>query len=65
MLDSISKLTGLENYTIWSASMTIILKGIKKQNLGVDGVFPVVGADIEKVVAYKHLCHTMSTTFIQ
>jgi len=28
-LDSISKLTGQDNYRIWSASMNIVLKGIK------------------------------------
>jgi hypothetical protein len=39
-LDSISKLTGQENYRIWSALMTIILKGIKAYEVVVDGVVP-------------------------
>ena len=64
-LDSIGKLTGQENYRIWSASMTIILKGIKAYEVVVDGVVPAEGADATEVDAYDHLCHTASTIFIQ
>jgi hypothetical protein len=64
-LDSIGKLTGQENYWIWSASMTIILKGIKAYQVVVDGVVPAEGADATEVDAYDHLCHTTLTIFIQ
>jgi len=64
-LDSIGKLTGQENYRIWSTSMTIILKGIKAYEVVVNGVVPAEGADATEVDAYDHLCHTVSTIFIQ
>jgi hypothetical protein len=64
-LDSIGKLTGQENYRIWSASMTIILKGINAYAVVVDGVVPAEGADATEVDSYNHLCHTTSTIFIQ
>ena len=64
-LNSISKLTGQENFRIWSASMTIILKGIKAYEVVVDGVVPAEGADTTEVDAYDHLCHTASIIFIQ
>jgi hypothetical protein len=64
-LDSIRKLTGHENYRIWSASMTIILKGIKAYKVVVDGVVPAEGADVTEVDAYDYLCHIASTIFIQ
>jgi len=64
-LDSIAKLTGQENYRIWSASMTIIRKGIKAHEVVVDGVVPAEGADATEVDAYDHLCHTALTIFIQ
>jgi hypothetical protein len=64
-LDSIGKLTGQENYRIWSASMTIILKGIKAYEVVVDGVVSAKGANATEVDAYDHLCHTASTIFIQ
>jgi len=64
-LDSIGKLTGEENYRIWSASMTIILKGIKAYEVVMDGVVPAEGADATEVNAYDHLCHTASTILIQ
>jgi len=37
-LDSIGKLTGQDNYQIWSASMNIVLKGIKAYEVVVNGV---------------------------
>ena len=64
-LESIGKLTVQENYRIWSASMTIIMKGIKPYEVVVDGVVPAEGADATEVDAYHHLCHTASTIFIQ
>jgi len=64
-LDSIGKLTGQENYQIWSASMNIVLKGIKAYEVVVDGVSPADGAEQTKVDAYEHLKHTASTIFIQ
>jgi len=64
-LDSIGKLTGQENYRIWSASMTIILKGIKAYEVVVDGIVPTEGAGATEVDAYDHLCHTASTKCIQ
>jgi len=64
-LDSISKLMGQENYRMWSASMTIIPKGIKESAVVVDGVVPTEGADPTEVDAYDHLCHTASTIIIQ
>jgi len=64
-LDSIGKLTGQENYRIWSASMNIVLKGIKAYEVVVDGVSPADGAEQTEVDAYEHLKHTASTIFIQ
>jgi len=64
-LYSIGKLTGLENYRIWSALMTIILNGIQAYEGVIDGVVPTEGADATEVDAYNHLCHTASTIFIQ
>jgi len=64
-LDSIGKLTGQDNYRIWSASMNIVLKGIKPYKVVVDGVSPADDADQTEVDAYDHLKHTMSTIFIQ
>jgi hypothetical protein len=64
-LDSIGKLMGQENYRIWSTSMTIILKGIKAYEIVVDSVVPAEGANAIEVNAYDHLCHTVSTIFIQ
>jgi len=64
-LNSIGKLTGQENYRIWSASMTIIPKGIKAYEVVVDGIVPAEGANATEVNAYDHLCHTASTIFIQ
>jgi hypothetical protein len=63
-LDSIGKLTGEENYKIWSPSMTIILQGTKASEVVVDGVVPAEGADATEVDAYDHLCYTASTIFI-
>jgi len=64
-LDSLGKLMGQENYRIWSASMTIILRGIKAYEVVVEGIVPADGADATEVVAYDHLCHTASTIFLQ
>jgi len=64
-LDSIGKLTGQENYRIWSASMNIVLKGIKAHEVVVDGVSPADGAEQTEIDAYEHLKHTASTIFIQ
>ena len=64
-LDSIGKLTGQDNYRIWSASMTTIQKGIKAYEVVADGVVSAEGADATEVDAYDHLCHTASTIFIQ
>ena len=57
-LDSIAKLTGQNNYRIWSASMTIILRGITAYEVVVDGAVPAEGADATEVDSYDHLCHT-------
>jgi len=64
-LENIGKLSGQDNYQIWSASMTIILKGIKAYEIVVDGMSPAEDADTTEVNAYDHLCHTASTVFIQ
>jgi len=64
-LDNIGKLTGQENYWIWSASMTVILKGIKAYKIVVDGVSPAEDADNTEVDVYDHLCHTASTIIIK
>jgi len=64
-LDSIGKLTGQENYRIWSPSMNIVLKGIKAYEVVVDGVSPADGAEQTEIDAYEHLKHTESTIFIQ
>ena len=64
-LDSIGKLTGHDNYQIWSASMTIVLKGIKAYEIVVDGVSPADDADQTEIDAFEHRKHTASTIFIQ
>jgi len=64
-LDSIGKLTGQDNYQIWSASMKIVLKGIKAYEVVVDGVSPADDADQTEIDAYEHLKHTGSTIIIQ
>jgi len=64
-LDNVGKPTGQENYRIWSASMTIILKGIKAYQIVVDGVTPAEDGDASEVDAYDHHCHTASTIFIE
>jgi len=64
-LDSIGKLTGQDNYRIWSASMNIVLKGIKVYEVVVDGVSPTEDAEQTEIDAYEHLKHTASTIFIQ
>jgi len=64
-LDSTGKLTGQEDYRIWSASVTKILKGIKAYKVVVDGIVPAEGADATQVDAYDLFCHTVSTIFIQ
>jgi len=64
-LDSIGKHTGQENYRIWSALMTIVLKGIKAYEVVVDGVTPADDANQIEIDAYDHLLHTASTIFIQ
>jgi len=64
-LDTIGKLTVLENCRGWSASMTLILQGIKAYEVVVDGVVPAEEADATEVRAYDQLCHTASTIFIQ
>jgi len=64
-LDSIGKLTGQDNYQIWSASMNIVLNGIKAYEIVVDGVSPADDADQTEVDTYEHLKHTASTIFIQ
>ena len=65
ILDSIGKLTGQDNYWIWSASMNIVLKGIKAYEVVVDGVSPADDADQTEKDAFEHLNHTASTIFIQ
>jgi len=64
-LDSIGKLTGQDNYRIWSALMNIVLKGIKAYEVVVDGVSPADDADQTEIDAFEHLKHTASTIFIQ
>jgi len=64
-LDSNGKLTGQEHHRIWSASMNIVLKGIKAYKVVVDGVSPADGAEQTEVDAYEHLKHTASTIFIE
>jgi len=64
-LDSIGKLTGQHNYRIWSASINIVLNGIKTYEVVVDGVSPADDADQTETDAYEHLKHTVSTIFIQ
>jgi len=64
-LDSIGKLTGQDNYRIWSASMTIVLKGIKAYEVVVDGVSPADDAAQTEIDAFEHLKHTASTICIQ
>ena len=64
-LDSIGKLTGQDNYRIWSASKTIVLKGINAYQVVVDGVSPADDADQTEIDAFEHLKHTASTIFIQ
>jgi len=64
-LDSIRKLTGQNNFRIWSASMNIVLKGIKAYEVVVDGVSPADDAEQTELDAYKHLKHTASTIFIE
>ena len=51
-LDSISKLTGHDYYRIWSASMNIVLKGIKAYEVVVDGVSPADDADQTEIDAF-------------
>jgi len=64
-LDSLGKRTGQDNYWIWSASMNIVLKGIKVYEVVVDGVSPADDAHQTEIDAYEHLKHTASTIFIQ
>jgi len=64
-LDSIGKLTGQDNYQIWSASMNIVLKDIQAYEVVVDGVSPADDADQTEQDAFEHLKHTASTIFIQ
>jgi transposase InsO family protein len=64
-LDSVGKLTEQDNYMIWSASMTIILKELKTYDVLVYGVVPAEGVEETEVNAYNHLYHTASTIFIQ
>ena len=63
-LDSIGKLTGQDNYQIWSASMNIVLKGIKAYEVVVDGVSPADDADQTELDAFEHLKHTTFTIFV-
>jgi hypothetical protein len=51
---------GQENHRIWSASMTIILKGIMAYEEVVDGDVPAQGAEAAAIDGYNHLCHTAS-----
>jgi len=64
-LHCMGKLTGQDNYWIWSASMNIVLKGIKAYEVAVDGVSPADDADRTEIDAHEHLKHTASTIFIQ
>jgi len=64
-LDSIGKLTGQDNYLIWSAWMNIVLMGIKASKVVVDGVSPADDADQTEINLYEHRIHTASTIFIQ
>jgi len=64
-LDCIGKLTGQDNYRIWSASTNIVLKGIQAYEVVVDGVSPADDADQTEIDAFEHLKHTTSTIFIQ
>jgi len=64
-LNSNRKRTGPENYRIWSASMNIVLKGIKAYEVVVDGVSPAKDADQTERDAFEHHKHTASTIFIQ
>jgi len=63
-LDSIGKLTGQDNYRIWSASMNLVLKGFEAYEVVVDGVSPADDAVQTEIDAYEHLKHTSSTIFI-
>ena len=63
--DSIGKLTGQNNYQIWSASMNIVLKGIKAYEVVVDSVSPADDADQTEMDAFEHIKHTASTIFIE
>jgi len=63
-LHSIAKLTGQENYRIWSASMNIVLRGIKAHDIVVDGVTPAEDADSTETDAFEYHEHTASTVFI-
>jgi hypothetical protein len=44
--------------------MNILLKGIKADEVVVDGGAPAAGADTKEVDAYGLVCHTASTIFI-
>jgi len=54
-LDCIGRLTGQDNYRIWSASMNIILNGILAYEVVVDGVTPADDADQTENDAFEHL----------
>jgi len=64
ILNSVGKLTGQDNYRIWSASMNIALKGIKAYEVVVDGLSPAENADQTESDAFEHHEHTASTIFM-
>jgi len=64
-LDSIAKHTGHDNNRIWSASMNIVLKGIKAYEVVVDGVSPADDTEQTETDAFEHLQHTTSTISMQ
>jgi len=62
-LDNVGKLTGQDNYRIWSASMNIVPMGIKAHKVVVDGVSPADDAVETETDAFEQ--HTASTIFLQ
>jgi hypothetical protein len=64
-LDNIGKPTGQDKYWICSASITILLNGIKAYDSVVDGLSLAEDADTTDVDTHTHLGHSSSIIFMQ
>ena len=54
-LDRIERLTSQDHYRIWSASMNVVLKGIKAYEVVVDGVSAADDGDQTDMDVFEHL----------